>query len=91
MGEEELDKIVFTPDLGHREVCGDEDGPRSAHRLEYEYGSPVAWPSRGRATVQEGCATGDSNAGHQSHDWSLGERYSWLPQHHSSPRDKRAL
>lgn len=91
MGEEELDQIVFAPDLGYQGVCGDEDGPRSAHRLGYECGSPVAWLSRGRDAVQEECATGGSNAGHKSHAWSLGERYSWLPQHHSACKVKRGL
>lgn len=91
MGEEELDKIVFAPDPGHQEFCGDEDGPSSAHRLGSKCGLPVAWPGRGRDAVQEGCAMEGSNAGHRSHAWSLGQRYSWLPQHHSACRDKRGL
>lgn len=32
-GEEGLGKIAFAPDPGHREVCGDEGGPRSVHGL----------------------------------------------------------
>ena len=68
---EGLGKTAFAPDPGHREVCGDEDGPRSAHGLGSECGSPAAWPGRGRdAAQEEECAQGLSNAGHQSHAWS---------------------
>jgi len=68
---EGLGKTVFTPDPGHQEFCGDEDGPSSAHGLGSECVSAAAWPGRGRdAAQEEGCAQGVSNAGHQSHAWS---------------------
>lgn len=92
MAEWEKGFIVFALDPGNWEVCGDEDGPKSAHRWGAACRSPVTWLCRGREAAQEEeCAQGVSNAGLQS-CLVLGVRWCpWLPQHHAVCRHKRGL